>query len=47
LAENGQDDLMSDLDSIIHSFSARLYGPRRAKRKTEKVMEELTKDENE
>ncbi len=47
LAENGQDDLMSDLVSIIYSVSARLYGPRRAKRKTEKVMEELTKDESE
>jgi predicted site-specific integrase-resolvase len=47
LAENGQEDLMSDLVSIIYSFSARLYGQRRAKRKTDKVMEELTKDETE
>lgn len=47
LAENGQEDLMSDLVSIISSVSARLYGQRRAKRKTEKVMEELTKDESE
>src|SRR5271165_2073595 len=28
LAENGQEDLMSDLVSIIYSFSARLYGQR-------------------
>jgi predicted site-specific integrase-resolvase len=47
LTENGQDDLMSDLDSIISRFSARLYGQRQAKRKTEKVMEELTRDESE
>jgi putative resolvase len=47
LAENSQEDLMSDLDSIVYSFSARLYGQRRAKRKTEKVMEELTQDESE
>ncbi len=47
LAENGQEDLMSDLVSIIYSFSARLYGPQRAKRTTEKVLEELSKDERE
>jgi hypothetical protein len=47
LAENGREDLMSDLVSIVCSISARLYGQRRAKRKTEKVMEELTKDESE
>jgi putative resolvase len=47
LAENGQEDLMSDLASIIYSVSARLYGHRLAKRNTEKVMEELTNDESE
>jgi predicted site-specific integrase-resolvase len=47
LADNGKEDLMSDLDSIIYSFSARLYGQRRAKRTTEKAMEELTRDESE
>jgi putative resolvase len=50
LAENSQvdqDDLLSDLDSIISSFTARLYGPRQAKRKTEKAMKALTKDEGE
>ncbi len=47
MAENGQDELMSDLVSIISSFSARLYGPRRAKRTTEQVLEALTTDESE
>lgn len=47
LAENGKEDLMADLVSIIYSFSARLYGQRRAKRKTEKVVEALTTDERE
>ncbi|WIG60142.1 MAG: Resolvase domain protein [Ktedonobacterales bacterium] len=33
LAENGQEDLIADLVAIVYSFSARLYGQRRAKRK--------------
>lgn len=36
-AGNGRDELMQDLVSIIYSFSARMYGLRRAKRKTEKI----------
>lgn len=40
-AENGRDELMQDLVSIIYSFSARMYGLRRAKRKTEKITQEL------
>ena len=35
------DELMEDLVSIVYSFSARMYGQRRAKRKTEKIVEEL------
>src|SRR6266705_4388013 len=35
LAENPLEDLIADLVSIIYSFSSRLYGQRRAKRKTE------------
>jgi predicted site-specific integrase-resolvase len=46
-AENGKEDLLTDLVSIIYGFSARLYGPRRAKRKTERAIEALTKDESE
>lgn len=34
LAENGKEDLIADLVSIVYSFAARLYGQRRAKRKT-------------
>jgi putative resolvase len=41
LADEGREDLMEDLVSIIYSFCARLYGLRRAKRKTEQVVKEL------
>ncbi|MCC5614519.1 hypothetical protein LC605_05380 [Nostoc sp. CHAB 5836] len=34
-------ELMQDLVAIITSFAARLYGQRRAKRKTEKIVEAL------
>lgn len=40
-SENLIEDLMADLISIISSFAARLYGQRRAKRKTEKIVQEL------
>lgn len=40
-AENGRDELMTDLVAIITSFAARLYGQRRAKRKTEKIIQTL------
>ncbi|GCE15353.1 IS607 family transposase [Tengunoibacter tsumagoiensis] len=40
-AENGTEDLLADLTSIIYSFCARLYGQRRAKRKTEHIIEQL------
>lgn len=40
-AENGKEDLMSDFAAVITSFCARLYGQRRAKRKTEKVIQAL------
>jgi putative resolvase len=46
LAENGTEDLLADLVSIIYSFCARLYGQRRAKRKTEKIVAELEKGED-
>ena len=41
LAENGKDELLQDLVAIVTSFAARLYGQRRAKRKTEKIISEL------
>jgi predicted site-specific integrase-resolvase len=40
-AENGTEDLPDDLTAIIYSFCARLYGQRRAKRKTEVIVREL------
>jgi putative resolvase len=40
-AENGTEDLLGDLTAIIYSFCARLYGQRRAKRKTEAIVREL------
>jgi len=40
-AENDTEDLIADLTSILYSFCARLYGQRRAKRKTEKIVQEL------
>jgi putative resolvase len=41
LAEDGQADLLSELVAIVYSFCARLYGQRRAKRKTERITAEL------
>lgn len=40
-AENGKEDLLEDLVAIITSFCARLYGQRRCKRKTERIVQEL------
>ncbi len=40
-AEKSTEDLMADLTSIVHSFCARLYGQRQAKRKTERIVQEL------
>ena len=36
-----KEDLMTDFAGVITSFCARLYGMRRAKRKTEKLIQEL------
>jgi putative resolvase len=41
LADNGRDELMTDLVAIVTSFAARLYGQRRAKRKTETIIAAL------
>ena len=40
-SEDKQDELMEDLIAIITSFCARIYGLRRSKRKTEKIIAEL------
>ena len=42
-SENPIEDLMADLVSIIYSFCSRLYGQRRAKRKTAKIVKEVEK----
>jgi predicted site-specific integrase-resolvase len=43
-AENSTEDLLADLTSIVYAFCARLYGQRRAKRKTEKIVQELEQE---
>jgi predicted site-specific integrase-resolvase len=47
LTKDETEDLMQDLVSIITSFCARLYGQRRGKRKTEKLIKELQNHEEE
>ena len=47
LADNDREDLLADLVSIVYSFAARLYGQRRAKRKTERIVQELQAEEKE
>ena len=42
---NAKEDLIQDFVSIVTSFTARLYGLRRSKRATEKIIKELTEDE--
>jgi predicted site-specific integrase-resolvase len=41
--ETEREDLVQDFVSVITSFCARLYGQRRSKRKTEKLIKELEK----
>lgn len=42
---NDRDDLMQDFVSIMTSFTARLYGQRRSKRDTEKLIKDLENNE--
>jgi predicted site-specific integrase-resolvase len=44
-AGKGKEDLIQDFVSIVTSFCARLYGQRRCKRKTERIIAELRTDE--
>jgi putative resolvase len=46
LAQNDKEDLIADLVAIVYSFTARLYGQRRAKRKTERIAAELRGEED-
>lgn len=43
-SDDKEDDITQDLVSIITSFCARIYGNRRSKRKTEKLIEALKSD---
>jgi putative resolvase len=45
VAENDKEDLIADLIAIVYSFTTRLYGQRRAKRKTERIVQELQAEE--
>jgi predicted site-specific integrase-resolvase len=45
--EDDKQDLIQDFISIITSFCARIYGQRRGKRKTEKIIEDLKSEKNE
>ncbi len=41
VTENPIEDIITDFVSILYSFFARLYGQRLAKRKTEKIVQDL------
>lgn len=40
-----KEDLMNDFVSIVTSYCARIYGSRRTKRKTEQIINELSKND--
>ncbi len=42
--EEEKEDLIQDFVAVIYSFAARLYGLRRAKRKTEKIIKEIIQE---
>jgi putative resolvase len=39
-------DLMQDFVSLVTSFTARLYGRRRSRRKTEELINQLAKEDD-
>ena len=45
-AENNKEDLLHDLASLVYSICARLYGQGLAKRKTERLVEQLQAKED-
>src|SRR5436190_5216812 len=45
--ENPIEDIIADFVCILYSFCARLYGQRRAKRKTEKIVQDLREEKEE
>ena len=44
-ALNDKEDLVQDFISIITSYCAKIYGQRRSRRKTEKIIQELKSDD--
>lgn len=44
--DNTKEDLIQDFVSIITSLCSRIYGNRRSKRSTEKLIKELEKDKD-
>ena len=44
--EDATEDLMQDFISIITSFCARIYGQRRSKRKTEKIISAMNEQQD-
>ncbi len=44
VTENPIEDIIADFVSILYSFCAKLYRQHRAKRKTEKLVQELTEE---
>ena len=44
MVETDKEDIIQDFVSIITSFCARIYGNRISKRKTEKLISELEKE---
>ena len=47
LVDNDKEDLIQDFVSVITSFCVRIYGQRRSKRKTEKLIKELEDESKE
>jgi predicted site-specific integrase-resolvase len=45
-SENDKEDLLADFTAILYSFCARMYGLRRAKRKTETIVKELEAEQH-
>lgn len=45
VAENDKEDLIADLVAMVYRFTARLYGQRRAKRKTKRMVQEVQTEE--
>lgn len=46
VVDNDKEDLIQDFTSVVTSFCARIYGLRRSKRRTEKIIEALKNDKN-